>query len=367
MLTQEELKRYNRHIILSEVKLEGQEKLQSAKILVIGAGGLGCPALQYLTAAGVGTLGVIDDDKIELSNLQRQILFRTEDIGKYKAEVAADTLKALNPFTDFVVYKARLTKENALSIFEQYDIIVDGTDNFETRYLINDTCVILNKPFVFGSIFKFDGQVSVFNYQNGPTYRCLFPEPPEEMPNCSQVGVLGVLPGIIGTYQANEVIKIVVGIGEVLKGKLLTIDTLKNEHYLISFTKNEANNCTELLDDYSIYQNKNCELNTVSSVSVDELAEELEKDAVFLLDVREEFEYSICHLPDALLIPLGNISEAVAHIPRNKKVVVYCHHGMRSQSAIQFLSAEYGFNNLTNLEGGIDEWAREIDNTMEIY
>jgi molybdopterin/thiamine biosynthesis adenylyltransferase/rhodanese-related sulfurtransferase len=365
MLNTEELQRYNRHIILSEVKLKGQEQLKSAKVLVIGAGGLGCPVFQYLTAAGVGTLGVIDDDKIELSNLQRQILFRTDDVGKFKAEVAAQTMQSLNPFTDFVVFKERLTNKNVIDIFSQFDIIVDGTDNFETRYLINDACVELDKPFVFGSIFKFDGQISVFNYQSGPTYRCLFPEPPAVMPNCSQVGVMGVLPGIIGAYQANETLKIILGIGDVLQGKLLTIDTLHNVHYLISFKKDEGNDKVKVLDDYSIYENDSCPITMVETISVDELAEQI--DDVFLLDVREEYEYEICHLANSLLLPLAELKNGVAEIPRDKKVVVYCHHGSRSEDAVTLLSSEYGFKNLVSLDGGIDEWAEEIDNDVERY
>lgn len=365
MLNSEELQRYNRHIIMSEVKLQGQEKLKAAKVLVIGAGGLGCPILQYLTAAGVGTLGIIDNDVVDVSNLQRQILFRTSDIGKHKAEAAAEAMQQLNPFTKFNIYKERLTNKNALQLVAIYDIIVDGTDNFETRYLINDACVEANKPFVFGSIFKFDGQVSVFNYDNGPTYRCLFPEPPQEMPNCSQVGVMGVLPGIIGTYQANEVLKIILEIGEVLKGKLLTIDTLQNQQQVISFRKIESNSEVKVLNDYSIYENTSCEIENLSTISVDELTEQI--DDVLLLDVREQYEYDICHLPNSLLIPLDELKNEISTIPRDKKVVVYCHYGMRSKEAIELLTSEYGFTNLINLDGGIDEWAQEIDNSLERY
>jgi molybdopterin/thiamine biosynthesis adenylyltransferase/rhodanese-related sulfurtransferase len=365
MLTSSELKRYNRHIIMSEVKLKGQEQLKEAKVLVIGAGGLGCPVLQYLTAAGVGLIGIVDDDKVEVSNLQRQIIFRTDDIGKYKAKAAAEAMVQLNPFTEFVVYEERLTAENGLSIFKNYDIIVDGTDNFETRYLINDICIVLNKPFVFGSIFKFDGQVSVFNYQKGATYRCLFPEPPLEMPTCSQVGVMGVLPGIIGSYEANEVLKIILGIGDVLSGKLLTIDTLRNEHHVISFKKDERNSHRVILEDYSIYQNNACEVGSINTISVDELADEIDK--VFLVDVRERHEFEICHLSNAFLMPLESLTEAVAEIPRDRKVVVYCHHGSRSEDAVKLLASKYGFTNLFSLDGGINEWAEQIDNSLERY
>ena len=365
MLTPNELKRYNRHIIMPEVTIKGQEKLQVAKVLVIGAGGLGCPILQYLTAAGVGTIGVIDNDKIELSNLQRQILFRSSDIGKSKARVAAESMGHLNPSTAFSIYEERLTHINALSIFKRYDIVVDGTDNFETRYLINDTCVTLNKPFVFGSISKFDGQISVFNYQNGPTYRCLFPESPLEMPTCSQIGVLGVLPGIIGSYQANEVLKMVLEIGEVLKGKLLTINTLNNEQNIILFKKVKGNDAVSILPDYSAYKTITCNLNAIEKISVDELAEIIHD--VYLLDVREEKEYQICHLPNAQLIPLATLEESISRIPRDKKIVIYCQYGTRSITALKILADNYGYNNLSSLDGGINEWAIEIDNSLEQY
>jgi adenylyltransferase/sulfurtransferase len=233
-LSKAEQQQYNRHLILDEIGELGQLKLKKAKVLVIGAGGLGCPILQYLSAAGVGTIGVVDDDTIEKSNLQRQVLYSHDDIGDFKAEVAANKLAGLNPYVNFEIYLQRLNKEIAVELFLKYDVIVDGSDNFPTRYLVNDAAILTNKPVVFGSIFKFEGQVSVFNYNNGPSYRCLYPNPPksEDVPNCSEIGVLGVLPGIIGALQANEVLKLVLGIGEILSGKLLTYNALNMQQLI---------------------------------------------------------------------------------------------------------------------------------------
>ena len=368
-LSQKELVRYNRHIILPEIGLEGQEKLKKAKVLVIGAGGLGCPVLLYLSAAGVGTLGILDFDEVSESNLHRQILYTSADVGQSKAAVAAQKLKAQNPFTNFVVHNVRLSTENALSIFEQYDIVVDGSDNFPTRYLVNDACVITNKVLVFGSIFKFDGQVSVFNYQGGPTYRCLFPDPPsaDEVPNCAQVGVLGVLPGLIGTMQANETIKIITGAGQVLSGKLFYFDAMNMSSQTLSFERSNAADVKELIDYEDFCGAKVEPTFELKSMSVDELKDLLETETIQLIDVREEFEYGICHLENAKLIPLGEIGNHVSRIERDVKTVVYCHHGMRSASAIAQLQIDYGFSNLYNLEGGIDEWAMEIDQSMDRY
>ena len=254
MLSKNELKRYNRHIIMSEIGINGQKKLKSAKVLVIGAGGLGCPVLQYITAAGVGTIGICDFDFVDESNLQRQILFNTEDIGKAKAKVAAQKLSLLNPNVKIITHNQKLDKTNVLDIFKDYDIIVDGSDNFPTRFLVNDACVILGKILVFGAIYKFEGQISVFNYKNGPTYRCLIPEEPliSENISCSQVGVIGVLPGIIGSYQANEVVKIIAEIGDVMSGKILLIDTLRMEHNIIEINRNnEYANISELSEYFS--------------------------------------------------------------------------------------------------------------------
>lgn len=368
MLSQEEKIRYNRHIILDQIGMEGQLSMRAAKVLVIGAGGLGCPVLQYLTAAGVGTIGIVDFDKIDHSNLQRQILFDTTDVGQAKAAVAARKLALQNPHISIVPHEVKLSSANALELIEQYDIVVDGTDNFPTRYLVNDACVLAQKPLVFGSIFKFEGQVSVFNFEDGPTYRCLFPNPPQpgEVPNCAQIGVIGVLPGLIGTIQANEVIKIITGVGEVLSGKLLVMDALTMRTNLLKFKKTPHADVNELID-YEDF----CGLNEIQdqameTMNVKQLQERMQQEKVTLIDVREPFEHEICHL-DAQLIPMNTVPEHVAKIPRDHPVVVYCHHGMRSANVINYLENEYGFNNLINLEGGIHAWAVEIDNDMATY
>lgn len=374
MLTTEELKRYNRHIILSEIGKEGQEKLKNAKVLVVGAGGLGCPVLSYLTAAGVGTLGIVDFDRIDESNLQRQVLYTSDDVGKYKAATAAEKLTRQNPFTRFNVHLERLSPDNILDIFVHYDIVVDGTDNFPTRYLVNDACVMLGKALVFGSIFRFEGQVSVFNYmiegRRGPTYRCLFPEPPApgEVPNCSQIGVLGVLPGVIGTLQANETLKIILGVGEVLSGKMLIADLLGANFHVISFQANEENFHIKGFMDYEAFCGFPKEEKEVGgSLSPEELKVLLDEGQdIVLLDVREDFEREICRL-DGLHIPMNRIPACVDVLPRDKKLVVYCHYGTRSASVINYLSSSHGFGNLYNLEGGIDAWAEEVEPEMERY
>jgi adenylyltransferase/sulfurtransferase len=374
MLSKEELKRYNRHIILPEFGMEAQLKLKAAKVLVIGAGGLGSPVLQYLTAAGVGTIGVIEFDVVDESNLQRQILFSTEDIGKSKAEVAVSKLTSQNPHSKFIIHNSKLTKDNALEIIKHYHLVVDGSDNFPTRYLVNDACVILDKPLVFGSIFKFEGQVSVFNYtdasgKQGPTYRCLFAEAPKEgeVPNCSEIGVLGVLPGMIGTMQANEAIKVITGIGEPLSGKLFVLDALTMHTSLIKFSTIPENHNIKQLGEYE----EVCEVpefnNATRQVSVNELKLKLDKNEdLFLVDVREVHEREICSI-GGILIPMSQLRDHIEKIPTDKPVVVYCHHGMRSAMVIKFLTEEFQYKNLYNLEGGIHAWAREIDEEMETY
>jgi adenylyltransferase/sulfurtransferase len=368
-MTPEALKRYQRHISLSEVGKEGQEKLKSAKVLVVGAGGLGCPVLQYLTAAGVGMIGIVDFDKVEESNLQRQVLYETADVGKYKALIAAEKLSRQNPFTEFKIYREKLSQENVLNIFQDFDIIVDGSDNFPTRYLVNDACVILDKPLVFGSIYKFEGHVSVFNFQGGPTYRCLFPDPPspEDVPNCSQVGVIGVLPGLIGCYQANEVIKMILGIGEILTGKLFILDTLKMTSQIMEFKLNSSNLEIKGFANYEEFcspQSK--KTSQKESITVEELKKEMEAGEVFLLDVREAFETEICSI-GGINIPMNQIPQNIEKIPTNRHVVVYCHHGMRGDMIVKFLKKEFGYSNLVNLEGGIHAWALHIDPEMEKY
>lgn len=366
MLSKEELKRYNRHLILSEVGMEGQEKLKKARVLVIGAGGLGCPILQYLAAAGVCKLGLIDDDTIEESNLQRQVLYNYDDIGKSKAKIAAHKLSLLNPHIEIHGYEKRLTRDNVLEIFEDFDIIVDGTDNFPTRYLVNDACIMLDKVLVFGSIFKFEGQVTVFNYttddQRGPTLRCLFPEPPaaEDVPNCSQIGVLGVLPGFIGTLQANEVIKIILGLGDVLSGKMLISNLLNSSFDTFTFGANEENFAITELVDYEVFCNPESasfDAENRTSISVTELKDLLDRNAdIILLDVREDFEREICHLP-GLHIPMNQIPSYIDTLPKNKSIVIYCHLGMRSAHIQKYLLENHDIDNTLNLEGGIHAWA----------
>lgn len=371
MLTPSEQRRYNRHLILPEIGITGQEKLKAARVLVVGAGGLGCPVLQYLTAAGVGTIGIADFDVVSVSNLQRQILYGTADVGQPKAEVARQRLSQLNPYVDFKVHRERLGPQNIWEILPRYDLVVDGTDNFPTRYLLNDACVLEDKPLVSGAIFKFEGQVSVFNYRGGPTYRCLFPAPPSpgEVPNCSQVGVIGVLPGIIGSLQANEVIKIITQTGEVLAGKLLLLDTLTLQSRTLKFKRKDTYTNLELLEDYGAF----CGEAPTAEQATDRISASDLKDRLaqpgplpLLLDVREPHEYAICHLPYSKLIPLGSLRERLQEIEQEKQVVVYCHHGGRSAAAIRLLQ-EQGFSNLRNLEGGIDAWAATVDPDMDRY
>jgi len=349
MLTNQEQQQYNRHLILNEIGEEGQLKLKQARVLVIGAGGLGCPILQYLTAAGVGTIGVIDHDRIDQSNLQRQVLYSHQDIGQFKAEVAANKLSGLNPFVEFEIYLQKVTSEIAVELFSRYDMVVDGSDNFPTRYLVNDAAVLSNKPVVFGSIFKFEGQVSVFNYKNGPTYRCLYPNAPKpnEVPNCSQIGVLGVLPGIIGCLQANEVLKIICGIGEVLSGKLLTYNALTMQQMVLAFEKNEEINVTQLEDDYDFF----CGL-PKSNLEISLVELEEQKEVYNLLDVREDYERAQHHI-GGQHIPLGQLAERFAEVSQEKDLVVYCKAGMRSKMAIDILKDKGFTKQLVNLKGGV--------------
>lgn len=361
MFTEAEKNRYSRHIRLSEVGEAGQQKLKNAKVLVVGAGGLGCPILQYLAAAGVGTIGVIDFDKVDESNLQRQVLFTVEDIGKNKAEVAAQRLVQLNPLVDFKVYPTRLTTENALELFAQFDIIVDGSDNFSTRYLVNDAAIIAKKPLVYGSIYKFEGQVSVFNYIGGPSYRCLYPDPPAsgDVPNCSEIGVIGVLPGIIGTYQANEAIKIILEIGEILSGELLIIDALNNNTMKLSVSRNYdaieeviSNSSSFKETDYDLFCGIQPLEKEVDSV---QLKREMATRSIAIIDVREPFEAPKYEELNAINIPLGIIDDADIPFSKDDEIVVYCQHGVRSRVAIEILK-QRGFTKLINLKDGIVTW-----------
>ncbi len=374
MLNPSEKNRYQKHLLLPQIGEEGQLKLKNAKVLVVGAGGLGCPVLLYLSAAGVGKIGIMDADVVDMTNLQRQVLYKVEDIGSPKAATAANRLVKMNDVIEYEAVKQNLKPENAEVFIKNYDIIVDCTDNFTARYLINDYCVKLQKPFVYGAIHQFEGQVSVFNFLDkqdilGPTYRCLFPEQPSELeiPNCATIGVLGVLPGMLGMYQANEVIKMITGIGTVLSGQLLMVDLLENTSQKIKVKRRKnAEQIIFPVGEKNIQMSDNQEIN--SEITVAELQKRIANQEDFLLlDVRNPFEYDICKLPNALLIPMSNIPTNIKHIPKDKTVVVYCHHGMRSANVIDYLAQNHGFTNLQNLRGGINAWANEIDETMAVY
>jgi adenylyltransferase/sulfurtransferase len=346
------MSRYNRHIILSEVGQQGQDKLSMAKVLVIGAGGLGCPILQYLTAAGIGTLGIIDFDVVDISNLQRQILFGTESLGANKALAAKARLEDLNPTIHIDAITEKLTSGNAISLFQNYDIIVDGTDNFATRYLINDAAVKCNKPIVYGAIYKFEGQVSVFNYKNGPSYRCLFPIHPKEgsVANCSEVGVLGVLPGIIGTMMANEVIKIILEFDHVLSGKLLCYNSRTTEISTLRIHRNQ-NEIDKVLSNANlseIYEYETCD------VSIKEISE-LDLDAlnnIQFIDVRDLNEQPKLMLTNCMQLPLGNLENKINLIDRSKTTIVFCQSGTRSKKAVELLK-NHGINEPLSFKGGI--------------
>ncbi len=375
MLNNSEQIRYQKHLFLPEIGIEGQDKLKNAKVLVVGAGGLGCPVLQYLAAAGIGTIGIVDGDKVELSNLQRQVLYTIDDIGFSKAQKAAEHLNSTNDLIDYQVFTQFLKAENAAEIIQYFDIVIDCTDNFTVRYLINDTCVAQNKPFVYGAIHRFDGQVSVFNYlqkdgQLGPTYRCVFPKQPSEseIPNCATVGVLGILPGSIGLLQANEAIKMILVIGEVLSGQLLLVDLLNNTQQKIKIKRSK--NAFELAQESAENSIKKEPKSApkLTEISVAQLQKMIAENAdIQLIDVRLDYEYGICHLPKAQLIPLNDIENKINQISKTKPVVFYCHHGMRSAHAIATLQKMDNFDNLINLIGGIDAWAAEIDTEMDRY
>ncbi len=386
-LSKEEIARYSRHIIIPEFNIEGQRKLKNAKVLVIGSGGLGSPLLLYLTAAGVGTIGIVDFDVVDDSNLQRQVLFTVPDVGRPKVEAAKERLQALNPFINIITYNTQLNSENALEIFKDYDVIADGTDNFPTRYLVNDASVLLGKPNVYASIFRFEGQVSVFNYTNkdgevGPNYRDLFPEPPpaELVPNCAEGGVIGVLPGMIGTMQANEVIKVITGVGEPLAGRLFLLDAATFETRILKVRRNKNNPLngenptqTGLIDYVQFCDVKlpgavaESEKKEVKEVTVHELKSLQEEGANFqLIDVRETYEYDIVNLAGEL-IPLKTVTDAAERIAKDKQVIIHCRSGKRSADAIRQLEALFGYDNLYNLKGGVLAYAKEIDTSLPTY
>ena len=381
-LTAGELQRYSRHLVLQDFGLENQLKLRNAKVLVVGAGGLGCPALLYLTAAGVGTIGVIDSDMLEISNLQRQVLYAMGDIGKNKAEAAVHRLSQLNPYTNLQPFSFRLTSSNALDVMREFDVIIDGTDNFPTRYLINDACVLLDKPFVYGSILQYEGQAAVFNYRNASgevsaNYRDIFPEPPtaDSVPNCEQAGVLGVLPGMVGCIQVNETFKIITGLGEPLANRLLILDSATMEQTIIRITDHGTRSQIKTLIDYEdfcgINAGKNKSLTdktlTMKEVTVQELKKLMDSNADFqLIDVREPHEYDICNL-NGELIPMSDIPNNVDKIAKDKQVVIHCRSGKRSGDMLLWLEKNHGFQNLYNLKGGILAWAKEIDPEFPTY
>ena len=381
MLSKEELKRYSRHLLLSEVGIEGQQKLKNASVLVVGLGGLGSPLAMYLAASGVGTLGLVDFDEVDVSNLQRQIIHGTSDIGKLKLESATVTLKNINPHINIVQYSEAITSENALDIIKSYDIVADGTDNFQTRYLVNDACILLGKPNVYASIYKFEGQASIFGAKGGPCYRCLYPTPPEPatVPSCGEAGVLGVLPGLMGTIQATEVVKLILKQGQPLIGRLLLYNALQMHFSEIKLKRN--NNCsvcgdkptiTKLID-YDVF----CGIMKEGSESIEKLKgnneimpknlfDMINKKDFFLLDVREPYEYEIAKIKGSVLIPHEQVSNKLDVLPKDKTIVVMCHHGGRSKKIVDYL-IDNGFNKVYNLKGGIDKYSMEVDRSLDRY
>jgi molybdopterin/thiamine biosynthesis adenylyltransferase/rhodanese-related sulfurtransferase len=377
-LNKDEILRYSRHLIMPEVGMEGQQKLKAARVLCIGAGGLGSPLALYLAAAGVGTLGIVDFDVVDYTNLQRQIIHTTADVGRKKLDSAADKLKAINPFLNLRTFETKLTSENALELFSEFDIIADGTDNFPTRYLVNDACVLTGKPNVCGSIFRFEGQASVFATQEGPCYRCLYPEPPPPglVPSCAEGGVLGILPGLVGVMQATEVIKLILGKGEPLIGRLLLIDALGMKFRELKLRKNPdcpvcgKNPTVTKLIDYQEFCGIRGEEKAVETgipeITVEELKRRLDAgDDVFVLDVREPHEYQICNI-GGHLIPLGDLPNRVNELDSSREIVAHCRSGVRSAKAVNFLQ-QAGFKKVSNLAGGILAWADRVDPKMPKY
>lgn len=377
-LTPDQLRRYSRHLLLPEVGTEGQRRLRAARVLVVGAGGLGSPTTLYLAAAGVGELGLVDFDVVDASNLQRQVLYGTHDIGRPKLEAASARLTDLNP--DVVVrrFDAPLSSANAMEVMRGFDVIVDGTDNFPTRYLVNDACVLLGRPNVYGSVYRFEGQATVFDARRGPCYRCLYPEPPPPglVPSCAEGGVLGVLPGLIGLLQATETVKLLIGAGDPLIGRLLLFDALAMSFREVRLRKNPdcpicgTHPTQSGLIDYAAFCGVEPETATaagVPEVSATELAARLSAaDPPLLVDVREPEEWAISHLPSAVLIPQGDLGERVGELTKARELVLYCKSGRRSAASAKLLS-ELGFTHVRHLHGGLDAWAREVDPSMPTY
>lgn len=379
-LSNEEVLRYSRHLIMPEVGMEGQLKLKKARVLLIGSGGLGAPLGLYLAAAGVGRLGIVDFDAVDFTNLQRQVTFGTSDVGRKKLEAARERLSNLNPEIRIDSYETKLTSENALEIIREYDIVADGTDNFPTRYLVNDACVLTGKPNVYGSIFRFEGQASIFGYPDGPCYRCLYPEPPPPglVPSCAEGGVLGVLPGIIGCIQAMETLKLILGNGQPLVGRLLLFDALRMRFRELKLRKNPdcpmcgQHRTINKLIDYAEFcgirgEEKEIPVSSeIPEITPKELKSRLDRgDDVFILDVREPHEYQICNL-HGHLIPLGDLPKRISELDSSREIVAHCRSGKRSADAVQFLS-KAGFRKVWNLKGGILAWSDEVDPSVPKY
>ena len=381
-LTNEEVARYSRHLIMPEVGMDGQLRLKAASVLCIGAGGLGSPVAMYLAAAGVGRIGIVDFDVVDYSNLQRQIIHGTPDVGRPKLESARDSLAAINPEVDIETHDLALSSGNALDVFREYDVIVDGTDNFPTRYLVNDACVLLGKPNCYGSIFRFEGQASVFGAPDGPCYRCLYPEPPPPglVPSCAEGGVLGILPGVVGTIQATEAVKLIIGAGEPLIGRFLIYDALRMRFRELKLRKDpdcpvcgEHRTVTELID-YDQFCGVAPAATTAADApppsddaTVEQLKARLEgQDAPFILDVREPQEYQICNIPGSTLIPLGELPSRLHELEGRGEMIVHCKSGARSAKAVKLLR-EAGFGQAKNLRGGILRWIDVVDPTLPKY
>ena len=381
-LTVDEIRRYSRHLIIPDVGMDGQKRLKNAKVLVVGAGGLGSPALMYLAAAGVGTLGIVDFDTVDESNLQRQVIHGVSDVGRPKAESAADSIREINPLIQVNIHNFALDNSNVMELFAQYDLILDGTDNFATRYLVNDAAVLLGKPYVWGSIYRFDGQASVFWAEHGPCYRCLYPEPPPPgmVPSCAEGGVLGVLCASIGSIQVNEAIKLLTGIGEPLVGRLMVYDALEMEYRKIKVRKDpDCVLCgpnatqTELLEDYEDFCGAVSPEAQQATLDATITARELKdwQDAgkdLFLVDVREPAEYEINRIPGSVLIPKGEIlsGEALSRFPQDRQIVLHCKSGVRSAEALAALKAA-GFSGAVHVQGGVVSWVNTVDPSLPSY
>ncbi|MGH9491715.1 MAG: molybdopterin-synthase adenylyltransferase MoeB [Terriglobales bacterium] len=381
VLSNDEILRYSRHLIIPEVGIEGQRKLKAARVLAIGAGGLGAPVALYLAAAGVGTLGMVDFDVVDFTNLQRQVIHGTSDVGRSKLDSAAETIHDINPNVQVVRHAAKLTSDNALEIFRDYDLVVDGTDNFPTRYLVNDACVLTGIPNVYASIFRFEGQAAVLALPDGPCYRCWYPEPPPPglVPSCAEGGVLGVLPGILGTLQAMEALKLILGIGEPLKNRVLLFDALQMRFRELKLRKSPdcpicgPHRTIHKLIDYQEFcgirgaEAAPAAASAMQALTPHELKQELDsgKD-LFILDVREPHEYQICALPGSTLIPLGQVPARIKELDANRDIVVHCRSGARSAKAVEYLS-QHGFSKVRNLTGGILAWSDEVDPSVPKY